>query len=284
MSATTITICNNKGGVGKTFLVWASAVQLAAGGSKVLCIDTDPQGSLSNTLTQSWAWEGSVGRGFRPRLESRIAYEGTAAKDLFNPDYSLGELAAMRATHGIDLFYTQPNDFSSVPIFNPSERGEESAAHFKQALDAVSGYYDYVFIDVPPFAGKQALTAMFYADYMVVPLQVASHAVKGTEGEVEMFRRIGRQDAMLGVVLNHVKRGSAFHRAAERELREALGERVFPQVIHDSVTIDAATAYNTPLQRIPGSRAARVEVEGVIHEMISRIKAREAQKKQKEAV
>ncbi len=270
-----ITICNNKGGVGKTFLVWASAVYLAGQGKKVLCIDTDPQGSLTNTLSQEWIWDGAVGKGFRPRLERRLDFEGTAAKELFDPDFDLKNLEPMNATHGIDLFYTEPNDFSSVPLFNPDTRADESAAHFKMALDIASKAYDYVFVDVPPFAGKQALTAMYFADHIVVPLQVASHAVKGTEGEVQMFQRIGREKSLLGIVLNHVKRDSAFHRQAERELRDALGDHIFPQIIHDSVTIDAATAYNTPLRRIAGSARARAEVEGVINEMLKRAQAHE---------
>lgn len=45
-----ITVCNQKGGCGKTASCVNLGIGLAAEGKRVLLIDTDPQGSLSISL------------------------------------------------------------------------------------------------------------------------------------------------------------------------------------------------------------------------------------------
>lgn len=48
MDGRVISIFNNKGGVGKTNIIWNVGISLADKGKKVLFIDFDPQCNLSN--------------------------------------------------------------------------------------------------------------------------------------------------------------------------------------------------------------------------------------------
>ena len=50
--ATVLTVLNLKGGVGKTHTAWLLASVSHERGKRLLAVDTDPQGNLSNSLAR----------------------------------------------------------------------------------------------------------------------------------------------------------------------------------------------------------------------------------------
>ena len=271
-----ITICNNKGGVGKTFMVWAMATYLRERyNASVCCIDLDNQGSLSNTLIKKY-----LGMEDDNDLFEIQEYSGTPAKNLFLTQTDLGKIRPMTNHQGIDFFYTEPNDYSAIDIFNPRPGEEDRMEHFARALDLLRPKYDYILLDVPPAANRQKVTAIYLADYVVIPLQCASHSTIATEGEIDMLQRVGCLDKFLGIVINHVQRHSMRHRRKVAKLRRVFGEVFFKTTIHISVAIDTATDLNVPLTSVPGGYTARREVEAVLEEILERIAQKKAQNTQ----
>jgi len=68
--ATVLTVLNLKGGVGKTHATWLLASVSHERGKRLLAVDTDPQGNLSNSLARDRGNAG-VSNGFSIRLLTR---------------------------------------------------------------------------------------------------------------------------------------------------------------------------------------------------------------------
>ncbi len=129
----TIAIANQKGGVGKTTIVFNLAQILSARRStKVLAIDNDPQGNLTSSFLENPA-----------KLHGTIlkAYEG-------NP------LAPEKLSPNLDFLG------ASIALAPVAERDFQVIFRLKESLDKLklasgSASYDYVIIDCLPSFGHR---------------------------------------------------------------------------------------------------------------------------------
>lgn len=177
--STTISVFNNKGGVGKTSIIWNLAVSLADRGHSVLLIDFDPQCNLSIACLGD--------QEFSELLES-------------SDDYPFGETIKAFA-----LPYIQQSRMGDVYTFSPKTEPRNGLLHiapgdfwlntFSDTLnvgtDVISGSglyrfilptliaqeagrsnnieYDYILIDLPPSFNTLVRSALYCSDYFLVP-------------------------------------------------------------------------------------------------------------------
>ena len=176
----TVAIVNAKGGVGKTSLVANLASWMASAGHRVLAVDLDPQGNLAHDL--GYLEQTDNGRHLLDALR------GTG------PPLTLREVRP-----GLDVWCGGPQLARSVGALIP-----RSDNPLTDALAAVAGRYDVVFVDCPPALGPLIDAALLAANLLIVPVRADHASLHGLEMIGDRFREVRPQSTgteLLGVTI-----------------------------------------------------------------------------------
>lgn len=163
-----VCVANFKGGVGKTVVSATLAQGLTLKGYNVLCIDFDPQGSLTSIF------------GFTPSYvedrETVLPLMVSRNSDIANDTLQ----GCIRATYwdGLDLIPASHALFSGeffLPLRQLNSRTDEPGFQFwevlNKALDnGIREHYDYILIDTPPALSYMTMTTFWAADALLLPL------------------------------------------------------------------------------------------------------------------
>ena len=194
MTATTLTFFNNKGGVGKTSLVYHVAWMLSELDHTVLVADLDPQANLTAAFLDERElvalWEGSPDS---PTTIHRCVEPLTKVGDIRAPSLRRvsehlhllpGDLALSDFE---DLLSTEwPNCLGSAPY-----RAFRSITSFwqviRQGIERCGA--DIVLVDVGPSLGAINRSALIAADFVVVPLGADLFSLQGLRNLGPALRR-----------------------------------------------------------------------------------------------
>lgn len=149
----TYAIINQKGGVGKSTTALAIGAGLALKGYSVLYVDLDAQGNLSYTLKANTNGYNALGVLQRPET-AKEEIQHTEQGDI---------IASSPALAGADTALTAT--------------GKEY--RLKEALDSLSGLYDYCIIDTPPALGVLTINALTACNGAVIPAQADIYSLQG---------------------------------------------------------------------------------------------------------
>ena len=79
----------------------------------------------------------------------------------------------------------------SMAKLEPSLAGEfDGHYRLKDALEPVSGKYDYIFIDTPPTLGLTTLNALVAAYFVLIPIQSSYLCLEGTDDLLETIEKV----------------------------------------------------------------------------------------------
>src|SRR2546423_5332177 len=158
-------ICNQKGGVGKTTLTINLGAALADQGQRVLLLDLDPQGHLTE----------GVGQQEQYLLDSPSLYE-----------YLVGNGKATDFPGLIRKHATEP--FSVIPATYQLMLAEQGLFQvrnrehrLKALLAQLDGRFDWILIDCPPALGMLTDNALNAARQVVIPIQAEATSVRALE-------------------------------------------------------------------------------------------------------
>jgi len=174
MSTKTIAFFNNKGGVGKTSLVYHVAWMMADMGMQVVAADLDPQGNLSaafldeDRLESLWPEDkhpATVYGAVRPLKRGVGDVEDPLVESI---DESLGLIPGDMALSEFE------DDLSQVwpKCLDGDERAFRVISAFWRVLQRGAGLHqaDVVLIDLGPNLGAINRAALIASDYVVIPL------------------------------------------------------------------------------------------------------------------
>jgi chromosome partitioning protein len=229
--ARVISMCNQKGGVGKTTTTINLGAALAEHGRKVLLVDFDPQGSLS------------VGLGLNPHEMDLSIYNL-----LMQRDVSVEDVVVPSGVPGMDLLPSNI-DLSAAEVQLVHEVAREQT--LQRVLAPALTQYDVILIDCQPSLGLLTVNALTASHGVIIPLECEYFALRGVallKTTIDKVReRLNPQleiDGVLGTMFD----GRTLHsREVMERLVQAWGDKVFHTVIRRTVKFSDATVAGEPI-------------------------------------
>jgi chromosome partitioning protein len=208
--AQTIAVLSQKGGTGKTTAVRTLTDVLRRAGLRVLAIDLDPQGNLSDYFDLPPDADPTVG------------------------DVLVGRATAQEAIH--DDVIPANLMLAESELVLAGKMGREMT--LRRALADVGGDYDVIMIDCPPALGLLSVNALVAADHALLSAEAQYFALQGVEQAtqvIELARGLNPELRWMGVVLNIADMRTTHSREAFASLDETYPDKLFQTPIRQSI-------------------------------------------------
>ncbi len=213
-----ISLCNQKGGVGKTTTTINLAAALAEYGRRVLAVDFDPQGALS------------AGLGV-PTHDVPTIYDL-----LLRHQADPREVIVATAVEGLDIIPANI-DLSAAEVHLVNEVARETI--LARVLRKVSADYDVILIDCQPSLGLLTVNALTASHGVLIPLECEFFALRGVALLIETIDkvrdRLNPAIELDGILATMYDSRTLHSREVLERVVEAFGDDVLETVIGRTV-------------------------------------------------
>ncbi|MTI30690.1 ParA family protein [Xanthovirga aplysinae] len=229
--AKVMAIAQNKGGVGKTTTAINLGKALNLMGYKVLLLDMDPQGNLTQAFG---CYRNEIGEGFhREGKDGKIARTEKQLMNAIMPEYNDGLLDTILPLG--DGFHISPTDNRlDRALLSLEGNPMKGYKRLRKVIEPVKKYFDYILIDCPPTLGMLTSTSVIASTSVLFVMQPEPFSVAGMENLLEMIEnaRDYNPDVMVEGVLFTQYRKTKLHEGYTQSLRESVGHiRIFDTAI-----------------------------------------------------
>ncbi len=212
-----LAVMNQKGGVGKTTTAGSMAHELARIGHRVLVMDLDPQGHL----TDSFGVKSKSGPGTAEILNGCLGVHDLASQIRD----SLFMIKGNRGLMGLE-----------------GRVGEGMVSYLKlhHALHDINVTYDYVILDCPPSSGFISLNALFASDEIVMPITgdyLALHGAAGFLNILQRIRQIRKREMKHWIVLTRFQPRRKLAMEVRNKIMEHYPQHVLATVVRENVAL-----------------------------------------------
>ena len=253
-NARVISMCNQKGGVGKTTTTINLGAALAELGRKVLLVDFDPQGSLS------------VGLGLNPHDMELSIYNL-----LMQRDVTIDEVIVPTNVPGMDLLPSNI-DLSAAEVQLVHEVAREQS--LQRVIAPAISEYDVILIDCQPSLGLLTVNALTASDGVIVPLECEYFALRGVallKTTIDKVQERLNPKLHIDGVLGTMYDGRTLHgREVMERLVQAWGDTVFHTVIRRTVKFSDSTVAGEPITTYAGTSAGADAYRQLAKEVLAR--------------
>lgn len=262
----TVSIGLQKGGVGKSTACGLTSFILSRQGYRVLAVDLDSQGNLTQLLTHRSPYD------FQGRTVLEACKEQNPTSYLYPVDLKLSLLPAedLLSTFSRWLFDELKPSLLKRGNTNPNAL----SLVLRSTLDVVKDDFDFILLDLPPNLGEQTLNGLAASDFCVAMVQAEPFSYDALERyliTIEHVREmVNPATRLAGILTTLLDARTTVGNFIHERVREEYQDLVFNTVIRRKARI-VEFGIEGIQDRVKGDRDALEAYEQFVEELKQRV-------------